>query len=218
MSKLIKECTFVVPGMPKSKSNHSLVNADGKKILPKNSPYALYEKEIVNSILDQVGYVRFREKIISHLDIYFKHKERHPDLNNMTKSLCDGIEKSGIITNDRHIVSVYLSENYDYSNPRVEVSLYDYNEYKPTFVVKKRPKKEKEELIKELEKREAKINKKKESKKASTSKPTAKSKKISDSNTEIICSVCGNAKKKVNAKLIVGTNEYICLKCILTKC
>lgn len=216
MSEIITECHFVVAGTPKSKSNHSLVNADGKKILPKNSPYALYEKEIVNSIVDQVGDVKFREKIICHLDIYFKHKERHADLNNMTKSLCDGIEKSGIITNDRHIVSVYLSENYDYDNPRVEVSLYDYNEYKPSFSVKKRPKTEKEELLKELEKKELKATKKKESKQTSNSKSSAKSKKNSDSNIEVICSVCSKKKKKLNAKLIVGTNEYICLKCILT--
>lgn len=216
MNNFITECKFVVHGMPKSKSNHSLVNADGKKILPKNSPYALYEKEIVNSILEQVGNVQFKNKIICQLDVFFKYKDRHPDLNNMTKSLCDGIEKSGIITNDRFIVSVYLSENYDFNNPRVEVSLYDFIEYTPEFTIKKRATDEKEALNKELDLK----TKKKSSKETSSKKTSKRSSRIKNSKKSetVICSVCGKSKQVMHTKLIVGTKEYICLKCILVNC
>lgn len=217
MNKFITECKFIVHGMPKSKSNHSLVNSDGKKILPKNSPYALYEKEIVNSILEQVGNVQFKNKIICKLDVFFKYKDRHPDLNNMTKSLCDGIEKSGIITNDRFIVSVYLSENYDFNNPRVEVSLYDFIEYMPEFNIKKRPTEEKEILNEEIELKEKKRLKAQSTPKKSKSS-SRKSKQKSSGNEHVICSICGNKKNIIHAKLIAGTNEYICLKCIVINC
>ena len=204
-NKYIEYCKFVIQGMPKSKSNHSLTNKNGKKILPKNSPYALYEKTIVLSILEQVGEKQFSGKVVCVLNIYFKHKERHPDLNNMTKSVCDGIEKSGLIINDRDIVSVYLEEYYDYDNPRVEVEMYDYSLYKPTIKVAKRSKAEKSKI--QMEKEEALAAKKKR---------TSKKKK---GPMEVTCSLCGKITDFDHSKLIINNSknkEYICFKCILT--
>ena len=198
----IDECSFVIHGEPKTKSNHNLVNADGKKILPKNSTYALYEKQIVNSILDQVGEKKFKGKIICVLKVFFKHKQRHPDLNNMPKSICDGIEKSGIIKNDRDIVAVYLDENYDYENPRVNVEIYDYDLYKPSFKIIKRDKEE----IKEIEKEKEELQKKKRVKKSG--------------KKEILCSVCGKITDVDHSKPLASSKgknkEYICFKCLLT--
>lgn len=197
----LTECEFIVTGSPKTKSNHNLVNSSGKKILPKNSAYALYEKEIVNSILDQVGEKKFKSKIICVINVYFKYKDKHPDLNNMPKSICDGIEKSGIISNDRDIVSVYLEEFYDSSNPRIEVGLYDYCIYKPNFKLIKRTPEEIESL--DLS------NKKKKS--------TPKKK-----NDGLHCSLCGKKTDLNHSKPIKNskskTKEYICFKCILTGC
>lgn len=198
MSEYLKECSFTVHGSPKSKSNHSLVNANGKKILPKNSPYALYEKEIVHSILDQVGDCKFKGKIICVISVYFKEKNRHPDLNNMPKSICDGIEKSGIIKNDRDIVSVFLDENYDSSNPRVEVSLYDFFEFKPVFKVSKRSKTDKAALI-EAEESSQKKKKERNSKKH---------------GTFVTCEVCNCHTDIMHAKKIANSKSYICLKCL----
>lgn len=199
----IHECEFTIHGEPKTKSNHNLVNANGKKILPKNSAYALYEKQIVNSILDQVGDKKFQGKVICVLNVYFKHREKHPDLNNMTKSICDGIEKSCIIQNDRDIVSVYMDENYDYDNPRVEVGIYDYFLYKPQFKIVKRTKKEITELNKEMS-------------------VTKKKKSSSKKGKEIICSICGKATDLDHSKLIIDSKskkkEYVCFTCILTGC
>lgn len=201
--KYITECEFIVNGSPKTKSNHNLVNASGKKILPKNSAYALYEKEIVNSILDQVGEKKFKGKVICIIKTYFKFKDKHPDLNNMPKSICDGIEKSNIIKNDRDIVSVYLEEFYDSDNPRVEVGIYDYMCYKPSFVLEKRSQKDKLLLEEEL------MTKKK-------SKSTTKKK------SEMLCSICGKETDIEHSKTIKNTKskakEYICFKCILTGC
>lgn len=199
----ITECEFIVNGSPKTKSNHNLVNASGKKILPKNSAYALYEKEIVNSILDQVGEKKFKSKVICVIKAYFKFKDKHPDLNNMPKSICDGIEKSNIIKNDRDIVSVYLEEFYDSSNPRVEVGIYDYFCYKPNFVLEKRSKEDRISL-------EEAISTKKKSKTATKNKDG------------IICSLCGRETDLEHSKPIKSaqskTKEYICFKCILTGC
>lgn len=199
----ITECEFIVQGSPKTKSNHNLVNASGKKILPKNSAYALYEKEIVNSILDQVGEKQFKGKVICVIKTYFKFKDKHPDLNNMPKSICDGIEKSNIIKNDRDIVSVYLEEFYDSDNPRVEVGLYDYFHYRPSFNLIKRTDKEKASLEEELSSK----------KKNKTAKKTKK---------DIHCSLCGKETDLEHSKPIKSntnkTKEYICFKCILTGC
>lgn len=205
MIEYIDSCQFVIYGLPKTKSNHSLVNKKGKKILPKNSPYALYEKEIVNSILDQVGEVQFKGKIICVLNVFFKHRDRHPDLNNMPKSICDGIEKSNIILNDRDIVNVYLTEEYDYDNPRVEVALYDANIFKPVHKIVKRSKREISELEEEIKLKE------KEKRKRVT-------KKNAEKNSGLICSICKKGTDLDHSKAINGKKERVCLRCILVGC
>ena len=46
------------------------------------------------------------------------------DLHNYPKSICDGIEKSGIIKNDKQLKPVLLFNYIDKEEPRVEIFLY----------------------------------------------------------------------------------------------
>lgn len=200
--EILKQCSFTIQGLPKTKSNHNLTNKEGKKIMPKNSEYAQYERDIISSIHEQVGTGMFEYKVICVLEVYYKHKNRHPDLNNMPKSICDGIEKSGIIQNDRDIVYVNLNELYDYDNPRVEVSLYDYRYFKPTLTILDRTDEEVSVLEQEYAER---IGKK---------KTTTKRKKKSSSK-QLICSICGNTTDKEHSSPINKSKEVICRACLV---
>ena len=89
----------VVKGSPISKSNFKLFNTHGRAILPFNSGkyhdrYAHYEEEIAyNARLQNPGVV-LTEALIAVLKVYYKSSKRHPDTNNITKSIFDGIEKA----------------------------------------------------------------------------------------------------------------------------
>lgn len=129
----------IVHGSPISKSNFKLFNLNGRAILPYNSGkyhdrYALYEEEIAYEARRQNPGVVLSESLISVLKVYYKSKKRHPDTNNITKSIFDGIEKSGLIVNDAQIRNLIIEEFYDSVNPRFELELYAesiyYAEYK----------------------------------------------------------------------------------------
>ena len=103
----------VVKGSPITKSNFKLHNKDGRAILPYNSGkyhdrYALYEQEIAYVARVQNPAVVFTESLIAILKVYYKSEKRHPDTINITKSIFDGIEKSGLIINDAQIVKVFF--------------------------------------------------------------------------------------------------------------
>ena len=70
--------------------------------------------------------------------IFYKSEKRHPDTNNITKSIFDGIEKSGIIVNDAQIKHIIIEEFYDKTNPRFELELYGESEYSMEYSIKKR--------------------------------------------------------------------------------
>ncbi|MGU8834357.1 RusA family crossover junction endodeoxyribonuclease [Clostridium perfringens] len=200
--EIIKECSFIIPGLPKTKSNFNLVNKTGKKILPANSPYAAYENKIIESISKYVGNKKFEYKTICIIKVYFKHKRRHPDLNNMTKSICDGIEKSGLIDNDKDVLNILLDEQYDYDNPRVEVEMYDFRYFKPVFKVIPRDSAEIAELEEEFLEQTIATQKRK------TRRERAKSKKI-------ICDKCNNPTDKEHSSQIPGTKKFICNRCYI---
>lgn len=48
--------------------------------------------------------------------------DRKPDLDNLVKSILDGLERAGAITNDSRVVSIDAQK--DYGDPRAEVELY----------------------------------------------------------------------------------------------
>lgn len=138
----------VVKGSPISKSNFKLFNLQGRAILPYNSGkyhdrYALYEEEIAYEARIQNPNIVFSEALIAILKVYYKSEKRHPDTNNITKSIFDGIEKSGLIINDAQIRRIIIEEFYDKENPRFELELFCESNYTVNYSVSKRPFKEK---------------------------------------------------------------------------
>ncbi len=124
----------IVKGSPISKSNFKLFNVKGRAILPYNSGkyhdrYALYEEEIAYETRCQNPGIVLGEALIAILKVYYKSKKRHPDTNNITKSIFDGIEKSGLIVNDSQIRRLIIEEFYDEKNPRFELELFGESNY-----------------------------------------------------------------------------------------
>ncbi|WML36078.1 RusA family crossover junction endodeoxyribonuclease [Clostridium sp. OS1-26] len=124
----------IVKGSPISKSNFKLFNVNGRAILPFNSGkyhdrYALYEEEIAYATRSQNPNVVLSESLIAILKVYYKSEKRHPDTNNITKSIFDGIEKSGLIINDAQIRRIIIEEFYDKENPRFELELFGESSY-----------------------------------------------------------------------------------------
>lgn len=124
----------VVKGSPISKSNFKLFNVSGRAILPYNSGkyhdrYALYEEEIAYEARIQNPDTVLSEALIALLKVYYKSEKRHPDTNNITKSIFDGIEKSGLIINDAQVRRLIIEEFYDASNPRFELELFGESKY-----------------------------------------------------------------------------------------
>lgn len=136
----------VVNGSPISKSNFKLFNQKGRAILPYNSGkyhdrYALYEEEIAYEARAQNPGIVLNEALIAILKVYYKSKFRHPDTNNITKSIFDGIEKSGLIVNDAQIRRLIIEEFYDGKNPRFELELFGESTYSIAYSVIKNEKK-----------------------------------------------------------------------------
>ena len=105
----------IVLGSPITKSNFKLHNKDGRAILPYNTgkshdKYALYEEEIAYYARSQNPEIILEESLIAVLKVYYKSEKRHPDTANITKSIFDGIEKSGLIVNDAQITRIITEE------------------------------------------------------------------------------------------------------------
>ncbi len=133
----------VIKGSPITKSNFKLHNASGRAILPNNSGkyhdrYALYEEEIALRARNQNPDIIFSESLIALLKVYYKSEKRHPDTINITKSIFDGIEKSGLIVNDAQITKIFTEEYYDKENPRFELELFAESEYNFNFTITKK--------------------------------------------------------------------------------
>lgn len=133
----------VINGSPITKSNFKLHNADGRAILPSSSGkyhdrYALYEQEIALVARSQNPTIVFSESLIAILKVYYKSEKRHPDTINITKSIFDGIEKSGLIVNDAQITKIFTEEYYDKENPRFELELFAESEYDFSYSITKK--------------------------------------------------------------------------------
>ncbi|GAA0078823.1 RusA family crossover junction endodeoxyribonuclease [Clostridium sp. CTA-5] len=133
----------IVNGSPITKSNFKLHNSNGRAILPNNSGkyhdrYALYEQEIALIARNQNPNIILEESLIALLKVYYKSEKRHPDTINITKSIFDGIEKSGLIVNDAQITRIIVEEYYDKENPRFELELFGESEYDLGFCIKKK--------------------------------------------------------------------------------
>lgn len=128
---------ITVPGAPISKSNFKLKNIHGKVWMPregKHSKYIAYENKIAGYINQEYMGPTLTGDLITVLKLYFPNR-RMGDLHNYPKSICDGIEKSGIIENDKQLKPVLLFDYIDKENPRIEIELYDSSKYNVTYSI-----------------------------------------------------------------------------------
>lgn len=196
----------IVKGSPITKSNFKLHNINGRAILPDNSGkyhdrYALYEQEIALIARSQNQNVVLCESLIAVLKVYYKSEKRHPDTINITKSIFDGIEKSGLIVNDAQITQIITEEYYDKINPRFELELFGQSTYDINYTVTKKNIADKPKLYKSLKKN------------ILQSKIQNTKKNSNNSSNEKICNFCN--KPIVNNDYIKADNgkTYICKKC-----
>ncbi|WP_298843071.1 RusA family crossover junction endodeoxyribonuclease [Clostridium sp.] len=183
----------IIKGSPISKSNFKLFNTNGRAILPYNSGkyhdrYALYEEEIAYQCRSQNPSIFLTESLIAVLKVYYKSSKRHPDTNNITKSIFDGIEKSGLIVNDAQVTRLIIEEFYDACNPRFELELFG----ESTFVMKY--------SIIEREEKQPPIDYDPPSNKKNTiGSKLNQTKSINNNNnstTNLVCEVCGKIVPK----------------------
>lgn len=134
---------IIVNGSPITKSNFKLHNKDGRAILPYNTGkyhdrYALYEQEIAYVARLQNPNIVLEEGLIAILKVFYKSEKRHPDTINISKSIFDGIEKSGLIVNDAQIKKIFVEEYYDKENPRFELELFAESSYDISYSINKK--------------------------------------------------------------------------------
>ena len=191
----------VVPGSPISKSNFKLHNKDGRAILPYNTgkahdKYALYEEEIAYYARSQNPTTILEESLIAILKVYYKSEKRHPDTANITKSIFDGIEKSGLIVNDAQIRRIITEEYYDKENPRFELEFYGESTFEVTYTIKEKTTPSKKRIYSSLKK----------------AIPTTKTK---ETNTTPIkkCSICNGLIDESSCIKADGGKTLICKKC-----
>jgi Holliday junction resolvase RusA-like endonuclease len=194
----------IVKGSPISKSNFKLFNVKGRAILPYNSGkyhdrYALYEEEIAYEARSQNPGIVLSEALIAILKVYYKSKKRHPDTNNITKSIFDGIEKSGLIINDAQVRRLIIEEFYDAENPRFELELFGESVYAIDYNIIAKEKKDNPIEYAPPS-----------NKKASTSKNINKN---SNNNSQYLCEICRKGITKENSVSANNGKMIICKDC-----
>jgi Holliday junction resolvase RusA-like endonuclease len=194
----------IVKGSPISKSNFKLFNIQGRAILPYNSGkyhdrYALYEEEIAYEARSQNPNTVLSEALIAVLKVYYKSSKRHPDTNNITKSIFDGIEKSGLIINDAQVRRLIIEEFYDAENPRFELELFGESSYFMEYNIIQR-----EQHDKPIEYSPP------SNKKLGILKKNVKKSKNSD---ELICEICCKGISKESSVSANNGKLIICKNC-----
>lgn len=205
---MIDYAKVIVKGSPITKSNFKLHNLNGRAILPDNSGkyndrYALYEQEIALVARSQNPDIVFSESLIAVLKVYYKSEKRHPDTINITKSIFDGIEKSGLIVNDAQITRIFTEEYYDKENPRFELELFSESTYDFNYTVTKKKLSSEPKLYSPIKKN---ILKNKEA----SSNPL---KKQTSNTNNTLCSICSKITDPTNCIKADGGKTIICKKC-----
>ena len=204
---------IVVPGSPITKSNFKLHNKDGRAILPSNTgksydKYALYEQEIAYYARIQNPDVILDESLIAVLKVYYKSEKRHPDTANITKSIFDGIEKSGLIVNDAQIRRIITEEYYDKENPRFELEFFGESEYSMSYSIHKKEVSSDKRLYTSLKKDYLNPTKK--------TKVSEKSNSIPNNNDTTKIKICEFCNKNITNGDIISANAgktLICRNC-----
>ena len=196
----------IVQGSPITKSNFKLFNVQGRAILPYSSGkyhdrYAHYEEEIAYTARLQNPNIVLSEALIAVLKVFYKSKKRHPDTNNITKSIFDGIEKSGLIINDAQIRRLIIEEFYDEQNPRFELELFGESIYEIDYKINKK-------VITDTPIEYSPPSNKKRA--ANTPSLT----KVASSSNSIVCEICGKAISKENCITANKGNIILCKACL----
>jgi Holliday junction resolvase RusA-like endonuclease len=196
----------IVQGSPITKSNFKLFNVQGRAILPYNSGkyhdrYAHYEEEIAYNARLQNPNIVLSEALIAVLKVFYKSKKRHPDTNNITKSIFDGIEKSGLIINDAQIRRLIIEEFYDEQNPRFELELFGESIYEVDYKINKKS------VTDTPIEYSSPSNKKRASNMPSLNKAAS-------SNDSIVCEICGKAISKENCITANKGHIILCKACL----
>lgn len=198
---------IIIKGSPISKSNFKMFNSKGRAILPNNSGkyhdrYANYEEQISYEARIQNPNIVLDEALIAILKVYYKSEKRHPDTNNITKSIFDGIEKSGLIVNDVQIRRIIIEEFYDKENPRFELELFGESEYSIDYKIVKNSTIKPKTIYSSNKK----ITFSKNTNKNTITKP------IDDTNKT--CSICGKTIKSNDFITANKGKTVICRKCL----
>lgn len=213
---MVDYAKVIIKGSPITKSNFKLHNVNGRAILPDNSGkyhdrYALYEQEIALLARSQNPDVVFSESLIAVLKVYYKSEKRHPDTINITKSIFDGIEKSGLIVNDAQITRIFTEEYYDKENPRFELELYAESQYNFNFTITKKEEPSEPRLYSPIKKNKLKNKDIILNKDNLSNSAVAKKTKAATSTT--VCSIC---KKSITTDDYIKADSgktIICKKC-----
>ena len=197
----------IIKGSPISKSNFKMFNSKGRAILPNNSGkyhdrYANYEEQISYEARIQNPNIVLDEALIAILKVYYKSEKRHPDTNKITKSIFDGIEKSGLIVNDVQIRRIIIEEFYDKENPRFELELFGESEYSIDYKIVKNSTIKPKTIYSSNKK----ITSSKNTNKNTITKP------INDTNKT--CSICGKTIKSNDFITANKGKTVICRKCL----
>lgn len=198
----------IVLGSPISKSNFKLHNKNGRAILPSNSgqahdKYALYEEEIAYYARSQNPNIILDEALIAILKVYYKSDKRHPDTANITKSIFDGIEKSGLIVNDAQIRKIVTEEFYDKENPRFELEFYGESQFEISYTIKERQSPVEKLLYKPIT----------SGKVGQSINKTTKTSKINEENNKSLCEFCKKIITEQNPVKANGGKTLICRPC-----
>jgi len=115
--------SFTVLGdLPRKSNSRRLFRnrSTGRPIIVKSAKALNYEGSFAAQVTSvSKNIFRENDKIMLSAQIYYS--SRRPDLSD--ELLCDLLEKTGIIHNDRALVEKHLYKGLDKDNPRVEVVL-----------------------------------------------------------------------------------------------
>jgi Holliday junction resolvase RusA-like endonuclease len=118
-----REALIILPGRPTTKKN-SLIMVRGRTIPLPSKAYQRYEKQCLRNLI-VYSPLRFYGSV--HLCIHYWLPDRKwwPDLTGLIEASQDILEKSGIIDNDRNVVSLDGTRimGLDKGNPRAEIAI-----------------------------------------------------------------------------------------------
>lgn len=202
----------IVKGSPITKSNFKLHNTQGRAILPSNTgkdydKYANYEEQISYEAKIQNPNIILEESLIALLKVYYKSSKRHPDTANITKSIFDGIEKSGLIINDRQIRRIIIEEFYDKENPRFELEFFGESYYSINYTISTNTELQDKILYNQTKTKKTTKTLKEDSKKENNLKIL--------SHNKIICEICNKQLKDGEFVTANKGQTTICRKCLL---